>query len=233
MANEAEVNAAARELLLAQVADLKHHAEKHLREAIEPIRDDVRELKRTTGGSGDRELGLVRKIDGIIADNRVFQEKLKMLEHTLENKLNSLDLISDLHARFVRDITSTGKTPPGGTPEVVVGSPQSRRSKRPLIDSDTLKLILLVLGAVVGVGGGNFAYQSATGPSEKAVQETAEIVADKRSDLERREKAVARREQWVAHQIARSRTTQPTLPEPAVVEDATGGPAVEPAAESE
>jgi len=110
-------------------------------------------------------------------------------------------------------VTQPGKKRPGDDEDD--DDKRKRRKKDPLIDRDTLRLILTIIAGVITVGGTNVAYQVATTTPQEAVQVQAEAVAEKSSDLEKREESLRRREAWVAKQIAAMRTNEPTMPEPA------------------
>jgi len=188
---------------------VKEHAKKNVATIVRPIAEMVERHDAVLRGGSDGKPGLHFQSN----DNR---RRLEALEQTVkESMANSQGMLADIHRHLVLETTINERTPRGGT-RVEVGDsdrpPKSRRT--PIVDKDTLRLILIVVGSIAGVGGTNYAYQAMTAPPQQAVQVQAEAVAEKREDLAKRERELARREAWVARQVANRRTTEPTMPEP-------------------
>lgn len=192
---------------------VKDHAAKNMQTAVAPIEDRVREHHLTINGRpGDSEPGIVRGFD-------LLRVRMTNMEATTNRTDRKLDEVLD-ELRMMSVTSAGGKTPRNGTR---VEPDSERPAKRgPLIDKDTLRLLLIVLAALAGTGGGTAAFQAMSAPPEQAVQVQAEAVAEKKDDLERRERELARREAWVARQVALRRSAEPTMPEPV---PATGGAA--------
>jgi len=179
-------------LIRAEVIDIKGHTEKKLI----PIRDDIAALKRATAGSGDQELGLVRKVDALVAKDREVERRVEVIETTVE------PMLRDLHQKFIIDTTS--KTPRDGTPAVQeVERAQNER------DSDSAfalrvfrrfwPLLLVGLGGPSAVTAAVQAWQS---PLKESVQVQAEGVATVRAQVNQ-ELELAKAEMRKAQRIRR------------------------------
>lgn len=139
-------------LIRAEVGDIKAHTEKKLI----PVRDELSGLKRTVHGSGDHELGLVRKSDD---HGRRITTVEKALNHSEE-------MLQDLHTHLM-----TGKTPRDGTPSLSV--PPGRDGTFAVTIPKKFWPLLLVL-----VFGGPSAVTAAVGAWTAAPQEAVAVQAE-------------------------------------------------------
>lgn len=183
---------------------VKDHMARNTAQSLGPVAALAEKHEQQLNNTRDSELGLVRKVDS-------HSFRIQAMENAA--KTNG-EMLSDLHRHFVLETTVNERTPKRGTPTVEIADSERPAKRSPLIDKDTLRLLLIVLAALAGTGGGTAAFQAMSAPPQQAVQVQAEAVAEKREDLERRERELARREAWVARQVATRRSTEPTMPEP-------------------
>ncbi len=158
----------------------KEHAANNSAQEVGPLRGRIDRLETTVNGEvgNDQKPGLALRV--------------RDLEKTMQITLpNALDNLTD----EIRLLTQGGRTPKG-TPVVSADSERPPR-KKPLIDSDTFKLILFAVLALTGSGGATAVVQ--------AMRDTPLPMAQD-AELERRERAIEAKERELR---ARSAGTVP------------------------
>lgn len=161
------------------------HCTANSTQEVGPLRTRVDRLETTVNGEvgNDQRPGLVLKV--------------RDLEHTVKTMQTTIPAALENLAEEVRGLTSNGRTPRGGT-RIEIGErsdsePPSK--KRPLIDRDTLKLLLIVLAA----GG----VPSAAAVVNTMRDDSTQAVEEKLTELERRERELAAREAWASKRSQR------------------------------
>jgi hypothetical protein len=158
----------------------KEHAAKNTEQALGPYQKVTDKLDEEVFGRGAKR-GLVRDVD----DNT---RRITTMENTIPRAIDSL-------TEEIRALTSTGRTPRNGTHLGHDEEGDSEPKKRPLIDRDTLKLLLIVLAA----GG----IPSAASVVNTMRDDSTQAVEEKLTELERRERELAAREAWASKRSQR------------------------------
>jgi len=178
--------------LTAGLEAVKEHAKNNVATQLLPIREDIQRLFRTIYGDGNGSRGIIR--DGDERKHRIA---------TLEGRMNTVEttgnkILDKLEALEKRSVP-----------------PSSRSDKGKLgLSPTTIQYIVVGVLAALGAGVSTAGSKAVMAPSEKAVDATAEALAAKRADLERKERWLKWRERQMTEHPSRTAPEQPE-PEPA------------------